>query len=288
MRNLKVIGKALFDVYDNMFVLAVCNLIYVVLAAVPVIFLISVLSTALTEPESAGGAPVLAVVLGALWVLLAGPPGYALAVVLHGVTNFESFSLGDFVRAMRQHARRAWLMGFVSIGGTVLLLVNLVFYGSGALGAWGTVLVPLFLILTLLWLLMQLYLYPVAVITDGGPMRVLRNTAIVVVRHPLLALWTGLVSAILIVASSLLVIPWVMISVALLTALGTRAVRSAVRRDFGQPDDDPLIDEPLPPITAGDNEATPLPYYGWRAGRRERTDDASDQAARDATTRTEG
>jgi hypothetical protein len=287
MRNFKVIGKAFVDLYDNMFVLALCNLIYVALAFVPVSTLVNFLTTALTEPDLAAGAVVMAVAAGALFVLLASPPGYALAVGLRGVTDFEAFTTRDFLGIMRRHLRRSWQMGFVSLGGTVLLLVNLVFYASGSLGAWGAVLVPLFLILTLVWLLMQLYLFPVAVITDGGPMRVLRNTAIVVVRHPLLTLLTGLVAAIIFVASSFLVIPWVIISVAALTALGTRAVRAAVRRDFGQADEDPLIDEPLPPITSGEDEATPLPHYGWRAGRREAGDTAPDDAERDAKAATE-
>jgi hypothetical protein len=127
---------------------------------------------------------------------------------------------------------------------------------------------------------MQMYLFPLAVITDGGPLRVLRNAAIVVVRHPGLSLLTGLVSLIVIVISTFLVIPWVIITVGALTALGTRAVRSAVRRDYGQPEEDPLADGPLPPIVGpGEEGQTPIPHYGWRAGRREAGDDEAEAAA---------
>lgn len=277
MRNMKVIGKAFVDVYDNMFVLLLANLIYVLLAALPVSGFVSVVDSMTREPDSLAGAPVIALLLALAWVLLAGPAGYAMAVMLRRVTEYESVTLRDYLGAMRQHARRAWLMGLVSVGGTALLLINLNFYAS--VGGWGPALLPLFLIITLFWLLMQMYLYPLAVITAGGPLQVLRNAAIIVVRHLGLTLLTGLVSLIVIVASTFLVIPWVIISVGALTALGTRAVRSAVRRDFGLPEEDPIADEPLPPIAAGDDD--PLrgrPHYGWRASRQEPGDHTTPRA----------
>jgi uncharacterized membrane protein YesL len=279
MRNLKVIGKAFVDVYDNMFVLLLANLIYVILAAVPVTGFVSIVDSALREPENLSGAPVVAALMALLWVLLAGPAGYALAVMLRRVTEFESFTVRDYLGAMRQNLRRAWVMGLVSIGGTTLLVINLGFYAT--VGGWGALLLPLFLVITLFWLLMQMYVYPLAVITEGGPLPVLRNAAIIVVRRPGLTLLTALVCLILIAISTVLVIPWVIITVGALTALGTRAVRSAVRRDFGLPEDDPLVDEPLPPIVGeGEDPQRPLLHYGWRAGRREaeKTDNPGTEA----------
>jgi hypothetical protein len=277
MRNLKVIGRAFVDVYDNMFVLLLANVIYVLLAALPVSGFVSIIDSMAREPDSLAGAPVIALLLALAWVLLAGPAGYALAVMLRRVTEYESFTIRDYLGAMRQHARRAWLMGLVSIGGTALLVVNLSFYAS--VGGWGPALLPLFLLITFFWLLMQMYVYPLAVITEGGPLQVLRNAAIIVVRHLGLTLLTGLVSLIVIIASTFLVIPWVIISVGALTALGTRAVRSAVRRDFGLPEEDPITDEPLPPIAAGEDD--PLhgrPHYGWRASARQAGDNDNPRA----------
>jgi uncharacterized membrane protein YesL len=285
MRNLKVIGKAFVDVYDNMFVLLLANVIYVALAALPVTGLFTIADAAAREPQTTAGAPVIALLLALLWVLLAAPAGYALAVMLRRVTEFEAFTARDFIGAIRANYRRGWAMGLVSVVGTTVLLVNLSFYS--ALGGFGPVLVPLFIVITIIWLLMQMYLFPLAVITDGGPLRVLRNAAIVVVRHPGLTVLTGLASLLVIVVSTFLVIPWVIISVGALTALGTRAVRSAVRRDYGQPEEDPLADGPLPPIAGpGEEGQTPLPHFGWRAGRREAGDDeapASPEGGRPGT-----
>lgn len=277
MRNLKVIGKAFVDVYDNMFVLLLTNIIYVLLAAIPITGIATVFDAVSREPNALPGAPVIIFLLSLLWVLMAAPAGYAMAIMLRRVTEYESFTVRDFLTAMRQHCRRAWLMGLVSIGGTTLMLINLSFYTT--VGGWGAALLPLFLIFTLLWLLMQIYLFPLAVVTDGGPARVLRNAAIIAIRHLGLTLLTGLVSVILIVVSTFLVIPWVIVTYGALTALGTRAVRSAVRRDFKLPEDDPIDDGPLPPIVGveGDPHRS-LPHYGWRAGRREAGDDDTPRA----------
>lgn len=289
MRSLKVIGKAFVDVYDNMFVLLLCNIVYVILAALPITFLATTVQTTVSEPATAMAGAVIAGIMALLWVLLAGPAGYALAVMLRRVTEYQSFTVRDFFGAIREHYRRAWLLGLVSLVITALLLINLIFYATpGILGGFGPVLVPLFVIIAVFWLLMQMYIYPLGVITEGGPLRVLRNAAIVVVRHPGLTLLTGLVSLIVAVASSVLVVPWVIISVGALTALGTRAVRSAVRRDFSLPEEDPLVDEPLPPIggdEAGDRKS--LPHYGWRAGRREAGDEEPAPVQRDGNTSTE-
>jgi uncharacterized membrane protein YesL len=271
VRNLKVVGKALVDVYDNMFVLLFLNIIWIILAAVPLSGMISTMQSMLDTPETASSASVFLFVLAVLFVLLTGPASYALAVLMRKVTEFESISIREFVSEMRANYRRAWLLGLVSVIGTFLLFVNLSFYST--FGGWAVALVPLFLLITVLWLLMQLYLYPLAVITEGGPARVLRNAAIVIFRHPGLSLLTGIVALLLIIISSLLVIPWVIVTIGVLTALGTRAVRAAVRRDFGRPDEDPLSDEPLPPIAGDDEGRSSLPHYGWRAGRREAGDE---------------
>jgi hypothetical protein len=125
---------------------------------------------------------------------------------------------------------------------------------------------------------MQLYLFPLAVITDGGPLRVLRNAAILVIRHPGLSLATGIVTLIVLTISSALVIPWMIVTMGAVTALGSRAVRAGVRRDFGLPDEEPIVDEPLPPIGADESGRPPLPHYGWRAGRREAGDEQAAEA----------
>jgi uncharacterized membrane protein YesL len=270
MRNLKVIGKALMDVYDNMFVLLLLNLIWMLLTALPLSFFISTLQAVGETPTMADGAPVMLFLISLLLVLLSGPPTYALAVLMRRVTEFESISTRDFLRAIRDHYRRAWLVGLISVVGTTLLLINLWFYAN--LPGWGVALVPLFLMILLLWLIMQLFLFPMAVITEGGPGRVLRNAAIVVFRHPGLSLSTGIVALLIAALSTVLVIPWVIVTMGALTALGTRAVRAAVRRDYGQPDEDPIVDEPLPPIVDEDGRPT-LPHYGWRAGRQEAGDE---------------
>lgn len=266
MRNLQVIAKAFVDVYDNMFALLAMNIVWAILAALPVSSLISLLQVVVEAAEPDPTAWVIAALVALLYVLLTGPATYALAVMARRIVDYEAVTLRDFFGAMRAHYRRAWVLGLISLAGTTLLLVNLAFYAG--MGGWAVVLVPLFLLITLFWLMMQLYLYPIAVITEGGPLLVLRNAAIVLFRYPGMALLLNIVALILMALSTALLLPWVILTMVLLAALGTRGVRSAVRRDRALPEEDPLDDQPLPPIT--DEEGRPtLPHYGWRAGRQE-------------------
>lgn len=272
MRNLKVIGKALLDVYDNMFSLLLMNLIWIALAALPIGAMTSTLQTASEDLAMVAGVPVMLFVLALALVLLSSPAHYALAVMARKVAEYESVSVRDFLGAMRQHVRRAWLMGLVAVVGTALVLMNLSFYMT--VGGWGPALVPFFLLITAVWFLIVLYLFPMAVITEGGPLRVLRNSVIVIMRYPGLSIATGVMALLLIGLSSVLIIPWVIITMSALTALGTRAVRSAVRRDFNLPEEEPIADEPLPPILPDVRPS--LPHYGWRNARREGDDEAAE------------
>src|SRR3712207_3952706 len=103
MRNLQVIGKAVVDVYDNMFTLLAMNLIWALLAALPFSSMVSILQTALETPELGSTAWVMLVVFALLFVLLTGPATYALAVMMRRVTDYESISVRDFFAAMRAH-----------------------------------------------------------------------------------------------------------------------------------------------------------------------------------------
>ena len=266
MRNLQVVGKAFVDVYDNMFALLAMNMIWALLAALPVSSMIGVIQAVGETPEIGSSGWVMLFVFTLLFVLLTGPATYALAVMMRRATDYEAISVRDFLGAMRTHCRRAWALGFVSTGITALLLVNLAFYAG--MGGWVTVLVPFFLLVTLIWQMMQLYVYPMAVITEGGLRLVLRNAAIVLFRYPGMTLVVNIVAVLLMALSTALILPWIILTMGALTALGTRGVRSAVRRDRDQPEEDPIVDEPLPPITDEDGRPA-LPHYGWRAGRQE-------------------
>lgn len=270
MRNLKVMGRALLDVYDSMFPLLTINIVWALLASIPVSYLLALSQASSDSPEAATGIPVLTFILGLVLVLLTGPASYALAVLMRRVAEYESISVRDFFLVIRQHYRRGWLMGLVSLLGTTLIVINLNFYAT--LGGWAVVLLPLFLLLTLIWLLVLLYLYPMAVITEGGPRRIVRNCLIVIIRHPGLSLMAGLMALIMIVLSSALIVPWVILTMGAITAIGTRALRSAIRRDNGQPEEDPIADEPLPPILTDETGRPTLPHYGWRSARREADD----------------
>lgn len=266
MRNLKAVGRAFLDVYENMFSLLLMNVIWSLLALVPFSLILAVLQAPSDDPSTLTSAAFVLYLLCLLLALLTGPATYAMAVMMRNITEYQPVSLREFLATMLAHARRGWLMGVVGVTITFLLLINLFFYAS--LGGWSVALVPLFLMINLLWLIMLLYLYPMAVITEGGPLPVLRNCAIILFRYPFLSLIAAIIALLMLVVSTALIIPWLMLTMSLVMGISTRAIRSAVRRGHNLPEEDP-IDTDLPPIGGDEEGRRPLPHYGWRAQRQE-------------------
>ena len=131
-----------------------------------------------------------------LLVVLLGP---AAAAVMHCTVTLaqtEELRLSEVVVGLRRHWRRGLLLGGLLAVAAILGAVAVRFY-SGA-GAWAWPLAALSVYVLLLFALLQLALWPLAVFEEARPFRaVMRDAAFVVGRRP----WgfAGLALALLVV-----------------------------------------------------------------------------------------
>lgn len=127
----------------------------------------------------------------------------------------------------RQYFWLSWRWGLLNVviyGG---LLTNIWYYGQTSWGVW---IRPLFLILTLLWTLLQIYLFPILLEQEQPSLRLaLRNSALIVLRRPLPTLGYLIAIVVLALGSTYLLAPlWLVITVSLLLFLSNRATIQAI------------------------------------------------------------
>jgi hypothetical protein len=167
------------------------------------------------------GAVLVGVVLATLAVraalvlaLLLGP---AAAAVMHCavmIAQTEEVRLAEALRGLRQHWRRGLLLGALLTFAAILGAIAVPFYARA--GVWAWPLAALTVYVLLMFLLLQLALWPLAIYEAARPFReVLRDAALVVGRRPLgfagLALALLLVNALGVVAA---ILPFLTLTIA--------------------------------------------------------------------------
>jgi uncharacterized membrane protein YesL len=132
-------------------------------------------------------------VLNLLWLLMvvtvvAGPPATAAMLgVARDAASGEGAEPVNFFRYVRQYFKRGWLMGLVTLLGTIILVTDLRFYADlmsgnpGLLNAGMWIIVYVFLV----WFEFLLIAWPISVNHPEMAIRdVLRNAAILTLRLP--------------------------------------------------------------------------------------------------------
>lgn len=177
MRLRAALGVAAADLYHQSWRLAVLNVL---------------LGTVIVLIALASIASPLALAL----VVLLGPA--ALTVMHCAVTlaQTENLRLGEAVTGLRRHWRRGLVLGLLVTAAVVLGAFAVPFY-AGA-GRWAWPLAALSIYVLLVFFVVQLALWPLAVFEDARPLRdVARDAALNVVRRPLG--FVGLALALLVV-----------------------------------------------------------------------------------------
>lgn len=191
---LRILGRSLWELWDNLFVLVVANLIWA-LALVPAMASISFI----------GGW--IGIALGLISLLfLSGPATLALYELTLNVNRRERLELYVYLHSIRDNYRRGWAVGLLNVIFLVLAFVNLTFYSSLAasnsplgiaLILWGYV--------AFIWFTMQFHLWPLAVRMEKFSIwGLLRNAFLASFKYPVLSLLLGLVVGLFFLASGLL------------------------------------------------------------------------------------
>ncbi|MCX7790372.1 MAG: hypothetical protein N2378_07000 [Chloroflexaceae bacterium] len=220
MRNpFQALGKAVRDLFDDVFLLLLCNLIWAAMSLPLWVIAVSAL---------AQGAPLAALLAGMLGALPAGPANAGLFYVAHRVTDGRATKITDFFIGMRLYLRPALLLTLIAAGGMLLILFNLGFY-LGMNSILGGLLLGLWLYLLLFWLGLTLYAYPLIMLQDVPSLRLIgRNALLLSLGRPIYTGVTLFLMAIVLVLSLILVVPMVLITPAFFAVWATCAARALI------------------------------------------------------------
>lgn len=215
----KALWAALRDLFDEFFMLIVCNLIWVLISLPAVFFAYLAL---LAEAPLIAGAALL------LGVLPAGPATAGLTAISYRVSDGRAIKLADFFAGMREFARQGWAVLGLFVAGMLVIFFNIGFY-VGVDNTFGGLMLGLWVYLIVFWTAMLVYSFPLLFLQQRPDLRSMaRNAALMVVGRPVFTIATLLLMAVVLVVSMLLVAPFVLIGPALLNLWSVRATRHLI------------------------------------------------------------
>jgi len=193
----RIFWEALKDFWDELFLLALMNIVTVLLV-IPIV----------TFPPALAG----------LWN------------VANRVAEGRSIHWSDYFEGFRRYFWKAWGLALLNILVVVIVPINLRFYTpdiapfeiSPLLSTW---LRGLFIAITLLWTIIQMY--PMALLLEQEDQRLrvaLRNAAVLFIANPGFTIVLALLLLILAVVSVFLPVLWVLVTVAFFAVACNKAV----------------------------------------------------------------
>jgi uncharacterized membrane protein YesL len=189
----RTVWATIRDLWEEMFILIFCNLVWV-LAMIPIV----------TLPAATG----------------------ALFYLTHKIADGRAVNFADFKYGFRHYFRQSSLLGLANLVIIVLILVNLTFYGRFE-GMLFRLVQIVFLYLLVIWLMMQLYIFPLLLEQEIPSLRLAgRNAVVLVARHPIFSLIISVAALAFTLLSIFLTIPVVILLASTLALLGNRAVRA--------------------------------------------------------------
>jgi len=187
-----VFRKTLSDLWDEMFLLAMVNVLWVALNL----------------------------------LLITGPPATAgLFVLTHRLARGEAVGLRDFFEGLRRYFWRSWLWAIVAGAGFFILGGDTVLVGGLSSTDYTVLIQGFFLMLLFLWAFVLLCAFPLILEQERPSLRLaLRNALVMFATNPGFSATLFGLALLVALLSSLLVAPWGIITVAFLALLGNHAV----------------------------------------------------------------
>jgi uncharacterized membrane protein YesL len=166
---LRALWAALKDYYEEMFKLAGANLLWLLLA-IPIVTL---------PPATAG-----------------------LLYLTNQVAHHRSVELRMFFEGLRKYFVKSWLLALLNLLVLTVLWANVRFYGQMLDAQWAPIVQGLFLGVTGIWCLIQLYVFPMLLEQEEPKLLLaLRNAALLAFASPVTTLLLGILLAIATVVS---------------------------------------------------------------------------------------
>jgi uncharacterized membrane protein YesL len=170
------------------------------------------------------------VVIAIVWLLcwltvVPGPPAtLGLYYVANRLAHGDSLGLRGLVQGARRYFVKSWQWALLNLAALLVLAVDLTFYGQ-IQAAWAGFLQGIFIILGLLWLLVQFYALPFLMEQEQKSLKLaLRNGLFLALSAPGYTLVLACIAALLLLFCAVLILPLFLGFPGLFAAIGNRAV----------------------------------------------------------------
>jgi uncharacterized membrane protein YesL len=201
MNIFRTLWKSIKDLFEDLFVLAIANILWVLFN----VLLIAAVALALFAPDI--GDPIVFILLLAS-ILPFGPANAGLYNIAERVTDGRTSSWRDFFAGVRTYARLSWKVYGLWMLGLLVILASLHTYSqptqiSAMLGPTvSSFLGILFFYFELVWFGLLIYIGPLMLIqSDKSIKTIARNAALMTFGRPLFTLITLILMAIILLVS---------------------------------------------------------------------------------------
>ena len=217
MNIFRTLWKSLKDLFEDLFILALVNILWILINAPLAVVIFFALSNAT--------ALYIAMLLS---VLTLGPTNAGLYAVAERVTDGRTSSWRDFFAGMRANPVLSWKVYGLWMLGLIVILVNLQFYSLNGTTI-ASFLYVLFLYFTIVWFGFLMYIGPLMQLqTDKRIRTIARNAALMTFGRPLFTLVTLALMAIITFASIWLPILFLLATASFLAVWSLRAVLTLI------------------------------------------------------------
>ena len=217
MNIFRTLWKSLKDLFEDLFILALVNILWILINAPLAIAAFFALSNS----------SALYIVM-LLSVLTLGPSNAGLYAVAERVTDGRTSSWRDFFAGMRAYPVLSWKVYGLWMLGLIVILVNLQFYNLNGTTI-ASFLYVLFLYFTVVWFGFLMYIGPLMQLqTDKRIRTIIRNAALMTFGRPLFTLVTLALMAIITFVSIWLPILLLLATVSFLAVWSFRAVLTLI------------------------------------------------------------
>jgi hypothetical protein len=220
-RIIPVFLRALADLWDNLLVLVLANILWAISllpavlllnlpVPVPYVYLISILPL----------------------IILGGPATIGLFSLTANVTRLERLELGEFFKGIRTYYWRGIILAILNLIFATFAYINLAFYAS--INVAGGLVSILWLWLIFFWLVLQVSLWPMALsIENRLSLRLLfRNSLLATFKYLFFTLLIGVVLGIILCGSYyLLFLPTVLFGMSYHTLVSNNALQAILDRE---------------------------------------------------------
>jgi uncharacterized membrane protein YesL len=211
-----VLWAAFKNYYEEMFTLVGANLLWVVILAVP------------AGVAALGGQflPLAAAGVGAvgLGVLLVPPATAGMFYLTNQVAHHKSIEFSMFFEGFRKYIWKSYLLTLLNLVVAGIVYVNFQFYGQFE-GQWAVIVRGLFVGIGAMWLLIQVYVFPMLLEQEEPRLLLaIRNAAFLAFASPITSLILVILMLVVSVLSVGLTLPFAVAMIAVLCLMANGAV----------------------------------------------------------------